>query len=293
MEIVATADLHGLLPLSLPRRSLTLDAGDLRGGPEGFAVWEGGADPLPGRIRSLGYDAIAPGNHDLDLGPELFSRYVRETGIPVLAANMEGLEPYVLFRRDGMKVAVVGLTTPASARYLYPPLTFSEPLTALRSAMKLLETESPDMVIGLFHIGLDESAELVREVTGLDLVICGHVHVKEPTVRREGKVTLVNPRYGAIIDMTNSRVEPFGLLDPSVRRALLKAFPVSEPYVAEQPETAGPLTVAASFEVFPYDDRVILTADGRSMTLYDYDRLSSRTPIMTVSPYPLRWWMKQ
>lgn len=68
----------------------------------------------------LDYDAATIGNHDIETGHNVYDRWRAETSTPVIAANVIDtttgqpyFEPYRIINRGGMKIAVIGLLTPA------------------------------------------------------------------------------------------------------------------------------------------------------------------------------------
>ncbi len=152
-------------------------------------------------INYLGYDAQTIGNHDVETGHRCYDKWIKEIQCPVIAANAVRTDsgepfvrPYTLLERDGVKIAVLGLITPAIPNWLehelWSGLRFEDMLTAARHWMHVLKTqEKPDVVVGLFHSGRDggiatpdykENAalEVAKEVPGFDVVFFGHDHTR-------------------------------------------------------------------------------------------------------------------
>ena len=104
------------------------------------------------------------------------------------------VKPYISLNREGVKVAVLGLLTPAIPNWLtenlWSGLHFENMVTSARKWMKhILENEKPDVVIGVFHSGKDggivtpeyeedASVRAAKEVPGFDLVLFGHAHTR-------------------------------------------------------------------------------------------------------------------
>ncbi len=73
-------------------------------------------------MNALGYDAFVIGNHEFDWGVDVLGEMIEKMEAPPLAANLLAGEeapaafqrvlPYVVKEVDGLKVAIVGLTTP-------------------------------------------------------------------------------------------------------------------------------------------------------------------------------------
>lgn len=174
-------------------------------------------------INYMRYDAQTVGNHDIEPGHEVYDKWIREVQCPTLGANVIDtrtgqpyLKPYTVLEREGVKIAILGLLTPAIPNWLTPDkwddLRFDDmTATARRWVKHLQENEKPDVIIGLFHSGkeggivtdkYDENASLriAREVPGFDIVFFGHDHEQynECVTNTEGKTVLcLNPANNA------------------------------------------------------------------------------------------------
>lgn len=153
-------------------------------------------------LNFMGYDAGNMGNHDIETGRAVFDRWTKECRYPVLGANIietatgrTHLPPYAVLERDGVKVAVLGMITPAIPAWLsenlWQGLRFDDMEETARKWMKVIrENEKPDVVVGLFHAGQDAvlmsgkynenaSLDVAKNVPGFDAVLMGHDHVRE------------------------------------------------------------------------------------------------------------------
>lgn len=174
-------------------------------------------------INYMRYDAQTVGNHDIEPGHEVYDKWISEVQCPTLGANVIDtrtgqpyLKPYTVLEREGVKIAILGLLTPAIPNWLTPDkwndLRFDDmTATARRWVKHLQENEKPDVIIGLFHSGkeggivtdkYDENASLriAREVPGFDIVFFGHDHEQynECVTNTEGKAVLcLNPANNA------------------------------------------------------------------------------------------------
>ena len=152
-------------------------------------------------INYLKYDAQTIGNHDVEPGHDVYDKWIREVKCPMLGANVIDtktgkpyLQPYAIFKREGIKIAVIGLLTPAIPNWLstniWSGMRFEEMVYSAKYWMKQVqETEHPDIVIGLFHSGKeggistpeydeDASIKVAKEVPGFDIVFFGHDHTR-------------------------------------------------------------------------------------------------------------------
>jgi len=203
--------------------TLLLDAGDLLQG-EPPTYYYDYVDTLSTHIVSsamnyLGYDAVAMGNHDIEPGHSVFDKWARECKFPLIAANIISdktgkpyFKPYHVFHRGGLRVAVLGFTTPAIPQWvpahLWKGLHFDDILTSAAHWVPLIQQrEKPDLLVVLMHSGLEndnpdylENAgrALAKKGMGIDLLLIGHDHRQElEWVRPEGSTTdsvlLINP----------------------------------------------------------------------------------------------------
>jgi len=376
IRIIATTDLHGLFfdghhtprPagslarvrhfVSEARTDLDVplflaDAGDFIGG--GLAVWHGiyncpgASDISPERV---GYDVMAPGNHDLDIGLSRFGHYAGTAGTPMIAANISGaspfIKPYAVVSRGGVSVGFVGWTT-TEAQPMMDTFSISEDTECVRRAVDSLRREhDPDLTVLLAHTGPDECRRIMSDVPGFDLAICGHEHsTRGIHTGPDGKL-IVNPgAYGLTLadiritlpdkkakaEIVNLPSVPCPMPDTLVMTGGQTLIPETAPRelddvihkclhrlgadisvtTASQKTLSGPLTIAESFSVIPYDDRLVtfeVTSDWRpegegfsfsaTKTIPSADRATAIAPVHTyallgkpgriisVSPLPLR-----
>lgn len=143
------------------------------------------------------------GNHDVETGHAVYDRWIKQCNFPVLGANIVDsatgqpyLKPYEIIVRDGVKIAVLGMITPAIPSWLpeklWSGLHFDEMEPCAQKWMKIIqEKERPDVVVGLFHAGKsgnklgsvieDASMNVAKRVPGFDIVLIGHDHTRACT----------------------------------------------------------------------------------------------------------------
>lgn len=147
----------------------------------------------------MGYDAASFGNHDVEPGHKVYDKWVGEVDCPVLGANIvdtkTGLpyvKPYTIIERDGVKVAVLGMLTPAIPNWLEEDLWSGLKFEDIRQSARkwiayLRKNEKPDVIVGLFHSGWDGGIETpqymedavkatAEGVDGFDIIFFGHDH---------------------------------------------------------------------------------------------------------------------
>ena len=155
-------------------------------------------------VNYMKYDAQTFGNHDVEVGHKVYDKWIKELDCPVVGANIIDLksgkpyvEPYVIIEREGVRVAILGMLTPAIPNWLHQNLwsgmRFEEMVSCTKRWVKILrEQEKADVVIGLFHSGwdggivtdeYDEDAtqKVAEQVEGLDVIFFGHDHRERNT----------------------------------------------------------------------------------------------------------------
>lgn len=174
-------------------------------------------------MNYMGYDASSVGNHDIETGHNVYDRWIAQKNSPTLGANVIStatnepyLPPYTIIERSGVKIAVLGLLTPAIPGWLpetlWSGLRFDDMTASAAKWVKhIKEVERPDLTIGLFHSGRDStkttgntiengSLLVAKHVPGFDVVMMGHDHslFDETIVNDAGeKVVVVNPANNA------------------------------------------------------------------------------------------------
>lgn len=158
-------------------------------------------------INYMKYDAQTIGNHDIETGHSVYDKWIKEVNCPMLGANIVDtstgkpyVNPYTIINREGIKIAVIGMLTPAIPNWLneslWQGLRFDEMVSTAKYWMNYIqENEKPDIVIGLFHSGReggiktdsyteDASLEVARNVPGFDLILYGHDHTAHNDIVR-------------------------------------------------------------------------------------------------------------
>lgn len=170
---------------------IVLDAGDAVHGMPAATIDEG--ETVIKAMNAMGYQAMAPGNHDFNYGQDRLLELSEMADFPILAANVkvketgeDFLKPYEIWEVAGLKIGVFGLATPETLFKSSPTntvgLEFINPVEAAQEMVTLLEPQT-DMIIALTHLGLDESSKVnetskgvAEAVEGIDLIVDGHSH---------------------------------------------------------------------------------------------------------------------
>ena len=215
-RIEAMRQQHG----DLGRPLFLLDSGDMFTGllsrlTEGEVMME--------MMISMGYDAMAIGNHEFDYGSVSFLEQLQRVPFPVLSANTfhRGTDilytrPHTILEKNGVRLGVIGVIGEDAASVALPSgirdLEFRDPEPYLRDSVEELRP-LVDFIVVLAHQGktgpmqsdqevdpevwrdFDADVELVRAVPGIDLFLGGHAH-------RGIDPPYVDPETGTVISQT-------------------------------------------------------------------------------------------
>jgi 2',3'-cyclic-nucleotide 2'-phosphodiesterase/3'-nucleotidase len=203
-----------------------VDAGDmLQGNPLAYVAARVDTTmphPVMLAMNAMGYTAAAVGNHEFNYGLPALERAMRQAAFPLLAANAftpDGkprFQGWAVAMRNGIKIAIVGATTPGSMVWdrdnLAGRLVIGDIVPAVRSAVREARDAGAAVVIAVVHSGLDEpssydtvssnvpsenvAARLAHEVPGIDVIVYGHSH-REMADTTIGKTLLMQPKNWA------------------------------------------------------------------------------------------------
>lgn len=152
-------------------------------------------------VNYMKYDAQVFGNHDVETGHDVYDKWIKELNCPTLGANVINTEtgkpyvtPYIILHRQSVKIAILGMLTPAIPNWLtedlWKGMRFDNMVKSAKYWMEHLQkVEKPDIIIGLFHSGKeggittdeyeeDASIRVAKEVPGFDLIFYGHDHTR-------------------------------------------------------------------------------------------------------------------
>lgn len=249
ISIIHTTDLHGhILPTSdyagnpdlgglarcatqirrwrrQNRNSILIDIGDIYQGTEVSLRTNGSL--MIDLFNHLKYDAWIVGNHEFDWGLETFTNAVAKSEMPILAANMsiEGkrsgeiadsnnpyaqVRPYILKEIGGIRIAIIGLTTPGMSFWFRPEFIrgfgFVHAVEPVRRAIVRARSEGAHAIILAGHMGLkprtggDDFANnvvaLTSEFRDVAAFIAGHTHQTVPSLLTNGVLLTQADHFG-------------------------------------------------------------------------------------------------
>jgi 2',3'-cyclic-nucleotide 2'-phosphodiesterase/3'-nucleotidase len=223
--------------------SILIDVGDVYQGTD--VGLRSNGELMIDLFNHLKYDAWIIGNHEFDWGMQVFQQALQRSAMPVLAANttLEGkpagefpemkhpfakIQPFILKKIAGMKLAIIGVTTPGMPFWLRPEFTsgieFQYPVEPVRRAIATAKSKGADAIILSGHMGLkprsggDDFANTVTALTSefpeASVFIGGHTHQAIPSRLVNGALFTQADHFGIHV----GRVDLF--FDRNSRRLL-------------------------------------------------------------------------
>lgn len=222
--------------------TIVVDAGDFLMGTL-FQSLEPETGFQLGLMKAMGYDAVAIGNHEFDLGPGKLADIV-------LSAKAKGEIPAILLgnavfnkeeagddsleklfnnntigrkfvlEKEGIRIglfSLMGKVADENAAYA-PPVKFSNQIKVAKKLVKELQNEKCNLIICLSHSGVSkekdgswggEDVKLAEKVKGIDVIISGHTHTKlnEP-VMVNGTPVVQSGEYSQFVGKLNLSYTP-------------------------------------------------------------------------------------
>jgi 5'-nucleotidase/UDP-sugar diphosphatase len=175
---------------------LLLSGGDINTGVPESDLQD--AEPDFKGMNKIGYDAMALGNHEFDNSLTVLQKQIDWADFPMLSANIydkatgeRKFQAYEMFEKQGIKIAVIGLTTEDTAKIGNPEfiasIDFRDPKEEAKKLIaELKETEKPDLIFAVTHMGHYENGQRGVNAPGdvalarylnegdLDMIVGGH-----------------------------------------------------------------------------------------------------------------------
>jgi 2',3'-cyclic-nucleotide 2'-phosphodiesterase/3'-nucleotidase len=190
-------------------------------------------NPVIAAMNAMEYDAAVIGNHEFDYGVPALDRALKQANFPPLAANVYGANGQRRFAawtveiRRGVKVAIVGATTPGAMvldrDQLAGQLQVRDIIPDVRSAVREARNAGAAVVIAVVHSGLDEpstydtvgtgagsenvAARLAHEVPGIDVIVYGHTHKEMADTIIAGTLLMQPKNFATSLAVAQLRLE--------------------------------------------------------------------------------------
>jgi 5'-nucleotidase/UDP-sugar diphosphatase len=169
------------------------------------------AAPVIDVMNAIGYDAAAVGVGEFSFGTNVLTARAREANFPLLSANAESpieeIQVAAIFNAQGVRIAVVGLTSEELMRTGHPQnVKYVDVADAVRTLENVLPRirERSDCIILLTNVTRVEEQRLARAFPEIRLIIGAHEDAELPV--RIGQTTIVSAgkhgKYAGRLDLT-------------------------------------------------------------------------------------------
>ncbi len=195
--------------------------------------------PMMVAMNALNYDAMAVGNHEYNFGLKVLEKARSEAKFPWLSANTYNkgtnkthYQPYIVKEVAGVRVGILGLTTPGVPTWENAPnyagLEFHQPLLEAKKWVPVLRgKERADVVVIAMHMGIEEdlrtgelnpgqvqnenqAVAIAKQVPGIDLIFMGHTHRDIPSLTVNGVLLTQANHWGRHLARADLYLEKVG-----------------------------------------------------------------------------------
>ncbi|MBR3371060.1 MAG: thiosulfohydrolase SoxB [Rhodobacteraceae bacterium] len=179
--------------------ALLLDGGDTWHGSM-TALRSNGQD-MVNVMNALGVDAMTS-HWEFTLGADRVDEIVADLPFAFLGQNIFDTDwnepvydPYRMFERGGVRVAVIGQAFPytpiANPSWMFPGLSFGIREQRMQDMVNEVRAQGADLVVVLSHNGFDVDRQMAARVQGIDIVLTGHTHDALPEPLLVGQTLLI------------------------------------------------------------------------------------------------------
>lgn len=189
------------------------------------ALWVGNGDDLGGSLLSTTFEAKhiteawnkfgvavnAVGNHEFDLGIDVFLARVKESGFTWVSANARdkrtgealgheaGVRKFTVKDVNGVKVGFTGLT-PENTTVVSSPgpnAEFLDVVKALNEVVPQMQEAGAQIIVALSHVCDNDSTRIANEVSGIDVILGDHCAtvLEQPKVVGNTIISYVGDEY--------------------------------------------------------------------------------------------------
>ena len=224
--------------------ALLLDGGD---------TWQGSLTALRTNgqdmvnvMNALGVEAMTA-HWEFTLGIDRVMEIVEtQLNFPFLGANIfdatwdePAFEPYQMFERGGVPIAVIGQAFPympiANPGWMFPDLSFGIREERVAEVVAEARGAGAEVVVLLSHNGFDVDRKLAGRVDGIDVILTGHTHDALPEPVVVGNTHLIaSGSHGKFVSRIDLDVQ-----GGAVREVKHKLIPIFSDVIAPDPEMAA------------------------------------------------------
>jgi len=223
--------------------SILLDGGDTWHGSMTSFLTKG--QDMVNVLNALGVEAMTS-HWEWTLGTERVQEIVESLPFPFLGANIfdsewnePAFEPYKMFEKGGVRVAVIGQAFPympiANPGWMFPEYSFGVRQERMQAVVDEVRDAGADLVVCLSHNGFDVDRKMAGAVRGIDVILTGHTHDAIPEPVLVGDTILIasgsNGKFVSRVDLD--------VRDGRMMGFRHKLIPIFSDVIAPDPEMAA------------------------------------------------------
>jgi len=223
--------------------SILLDGGDTWHGSMTSFLTKG--QDMVNVMNALGVEAMTS-HWEWTLGTERVQEIVESLPFPFLGANIfdaewnePAFEPYKMFEKGGVRVAVIGQAFPympiANPGWMFPEYSFGVRQERMQAVVDEVRDAGADLVVCLSHNGFDVDRKMAGAVRGIDVILTGHTHDAIPEPVLVGDTILIasgsNGKFVSRVDLD--------VRDGRMMGFRHKLIPIFSDVIAPDPEMAA------------------------------------------------------
>lgn len=275
IQILATSDLHGRFDAfsyasntpnmaggltqisqkvkelrSQNPNTLLVDAGDTIQDNMADLFLNDPVHPMLVAMNAMKYDTWTLGNHEFNYGSDTIERIVKQSNADVLCGDIYKKDgsrlgkPYVIKTVDGVRVAIIGMTTPNIMTWDGPKLLgykVTSPIDETKAAISEIKANNAaDAFIAVIHEGMqteyradDSASALANACPELSAIVCGHAHETIPGTKVGNAVITEPGKFGENLSQIELTVQPkseggYQVTDAASKTISMKNAPVDE-----------------------------------------------------------------
>jgi 2',3'-cyclic-nucleotide 2'-phosphodiesterase (5'-nucleotidase family) len=224
--------------------SLVLDAGDIffgsfQGlvGSREFYRYKCAA--IVRAMNVMGYDGAIVGDYDFAQGHDFLRERMKESTFPFICANLvdrdgkRAAEPYQIFNRGGLRVAVTGFLDANVVTDVYRnalgEMKIQDPFMSAKEILPELAKQS-DLIIALVHFNIISVDEFLKTFPQIHVALLGHTQGEGTPVPVANTITV----YGSDLGQTLGKlvvkyVEGKGIVEYSGNQ-----IPIGDEFISDQ-----------------------------------------------------------
>lgn len=204
-----------------PGKTLLLDGGDVAQGSPVSNKFKGVS--AIEAMNALHYDAATVGNHEFDWEISGLLKMMAKSNFPWLGANiirtryprllMRGLKPYVIKEVNGVRVGILGLTTPdtptTTGGQKLGSIKFASPKKTALKYIPEMKRKGASLIVVLSHLGIGDDIKLAERVGSIDVIVGAHSHSAMKYPKKVRNTIIVQAgAYGSYVGVLKLKISP-------------------------------------------------------------------------------------